>query len=61
VRIILAVIALAVVACSDDTKTAEDPIGESYHEALDKADEVEAIVEEQAEATRKKLEEAEGN
>jgi hypothetical protein len=62
VRIILVVIALVMAACGGkDSDDKTDPIGESYHEALDKAENVESIVEQQAEAARKELEEAEGN
>lgn len=60
-RIILVLIALVAGACSSDTEDSKDPIGEAYHDSLDKAEEVEAIVEDQAEATREKIEEAEGN
>lgn len=60
-RVFLVLVALVVGACSSDTEESKDPIGEAYHESLDKAEEVEALVEEQAEATREKIEEAEGN
>ena len=60
-RIFLVLIALVAGACSSDTEDNKDPIGDSYHDSLDKAEEVEAIVEDQAEATREKIEEAEGN
>lgn len=60
-RIILVVAVFVLGACSNDAEDARDPIGESYHEALDEAEEVEAIVEDHAETTRKELEKAEGN
>ena len=60
-RIFLVLIALAAGACSSETEEKEDPIGETYHEALDKAEEVEATIEEQAEQTRQAIEDAEGN
>ena len=63
-RVLLVLIASILVACGGDTEDNEenkDPIGASYHESLDKAENVEAIVEEHAEAQRKEIEEAEGN
>ena len=60
-RSLLVLLALALSACGNDAQENKDPIGDAYHESLDKAEEVEAIVEDQAEATRKAIEEAEGN
>ena len=60
-RVFLVLIALAASACSSDTEESKDPIGEAYHDSLDKAEEVEAILEERAEAARDEIEAAEGN
>ena len=60
-KYLLILVVLALGACSESSEENKDPIGEPYHDALDKAAEVEAIVEEQAEATRQEIEEAEGN
>ena len=61
-RFILVMIALVIAACGgSDSEDKKDPIGESYHESLEKAEDVETIVDDHAEAMRKKLEEAEGN
>ena len=60
-RVFFVLIALVAGACSSDTEESKDPIGEAYHESLDKAEEVEAIIEERAEAAREEIEAAEGN
>ncbi len=63
-RVLLVLIASVLVACGSDNEDNEenkDPIGSSYHESLDKAEEVEAIIEQHDEARREELEEAEGN
>ena len=60
-RFLFVLIAFVAVACTSDTEESKDPIGESYHESLDKAEDVEAIMNEHADTTRKEIEEAEGN
>lgn len=60
-RILPVLIILVLGACGREAKETGDPIGESYHESLDKAGEVEAIVEERADAIQEEIDAAEGN